>query len=166
MKRWYVVHCQSNGERKALFHLRRQGYEAYLPVYRKTRRHARQVQEVSRPLFPRYLFVGLDIEKERWLAIKSTVGVSHIVCHGASPAPVPQGLVEAVKSQEDEHGHVALADFEKFKSGDAVRLMDGPFADQVGLFSRIADDHRVIVLLELLGRSVQVRVVKDAVFAA
>lgn len=166
MKQWYVVHCQPSAERKALFHLNRQGYAAYLPVYRKTRRHARRVDEVSKPLFPRYLFIHLDIETDAWLAVRSTVGVSHIVCNGETPAAVPNGVVEAIQAREDERGHVALADFAAFKPGDQVRLTDGPLADQVGLFAKVADDHRVIVLLELLGRSVQVRVAKDAISAA
>ncbi len=119
-----------------------------------------------RPLFPRYLFVSLDLETEPWLAIRSTVGVSHMVCHGDVPAPAPNGIVDAIQSREDDRGHVALVDVSRFKSGDNVRVTDGPLADQVGLFDRIADDRRVIVLMELLGRSVQVRVAKDAVSAA
>ena len=40
MSRWYVIHCHPNGERKAMFHLRRQGHEVYLPLYKQSRRRA------------------------------------------------------------------------------------------------------------------------------
>lgn len=166
MSQWYVVHCQPNGERKALFHLRRQGYTAYLPVHRKTRRHARRTEQVAAPLFPRYLFIRLDVGVDSWLPIRSTVGVSHIVCHGNRPAPVPDGIVEAIQARHDGDGFVLLDEATRFKNGDTVRLLEGPLADQTGLFSRIADDRRVIVLLQLLGRPVEVRVPKDAICAA
>ena len=57
---WYVVQTQVHAERKAAAHLNRQGFATYLPAYMKRRRHARQVQNVIAPLFPRYLFVAVD----------------------------------------------------------------------------------------------------------
>ncbi|WP_423416403.1 transcription termination/antitermination NusG family protein [Hyphomicrobium sp. B1] len=47
-------------------HLRNQGYEVYVPVLRKQIRHARQVREVLRPLFPGYLFARLTHSTMRW----------------------------------------------------------------------------------------------------
>ena len=71
MKRWYVVSTHVHGERKALFHLTRQGYTAYLPQYFKRRRHARRIDWAPTPLFPRYLFVELDTEHQQWRTCKS-----------------------------------------------------------------------------------------------
>ena len=59
--RWYVVQTQANAEHKAVAHLGRQGFTTYLPRYLKRRRHARRVDIVPRPLFPRYLFVSIDV---------------------------------------------------------------------------------------------------------
>lgn len=165
MSQWYVAHCQPNGEQKALFHLRRQGYEAYLPVYKKQRRHARRVDHVMAPLFPRYLFIRLELGVDHWRPIRSTVGISHFVCQGERPVAVPDGIVESIQAREDNKGCVALNEAERFKKGDPVQLAQGPLSDQVALFDRIADDQRVVVLLELLGRPVEVRVAKDAISA-
>lgn len=66
---WYVVQTQPNGEARAEAHLRRQGFRTYLPRYLRSRRHARKTQMVPRPLFPRYLFVGLDLARDRWRTI-------------------------------------------------------------------------------------------------
>ena len=63
-KRWYVVHTQPNGEGRANLNLRRQGFATYLPRYARRRRHARRQETVQRPLFPRYLFVGLDLARD------------------------------------------------------------------------------------------------------
>ena len=90
--RWYVVQTQVNGETKAAQNLLRQDYEIYLPRYMKRRRHARKVDFVAKPLFPRYLFVAIDIATQRWpLDPRSTFGVSRLVTNGDDPAAVPEG---------------------------------------------------------------------------
>ncbi len=163
MKRWYVVHTHSRGERLAAINLRRQGMDAYLPQYLKRRRHARRTQWIPAPLFPGYLFVAMDVETVRWRAIHSTVGVRYLVCHGDWPAPVPAGIVEEVQAREDEQGLVAIDTPPPFEEGEMVRITAGAFCDQVGLFDCATDNERIIVLLELLGRHVKVRLPLDAV---
>jgi len=61
--RWYVVQTHSQAEAKACGHLQRQGFEIYLPKYLKRRRHARRTETVIAPLFPRYLFVAVDMTR-------------------------------------------------------------------------------------------------------
>src|SRR5512143_673906 len=102
--RWYVAQSQPHAERKAVWHLNRQGFETYLPVYQKRRRHARRTETVLAPLFPRYIFVAVDLAAQRWLSIRSTVGVSNLVCNGDVPAAVPDGVIDALKHREDERG--------------------------------------------------------------
>ena len=115
MKRWYVVETQPRAEDKAMHHLVRQGYEAYLPQYLKRRSHARKVDWIPTPLFPRYLFVALDVDLDQWSPISSTVGVKRMIFHGATPAPVPFGIIEGVQAREDERGLVQFETSEKFK---------------------------------------------------
>lgn len=165
-KRWYVVHTQPHGEARALVNLLRQGFEAYLPRYRGRRRHAGRIDDVSKPLFPRYLFVAIDVARERWRAIHSTFGVSHLVCSGDDPAPVPDGIVEAIRAREDSKGWIRLGTAAPLPSGSAIRILDGAFADCHGLFEAIADDARVTVLLDLLGRRVRVALPAESVVAA
>jgi transcriptional antiterminator RfaH len=79
---WYVAHTHVHAEAKAAINLARQGYSVFLPRYCKRRRHARRIEMiVSAPLFPRYLFVLIDLASQRWRAIESTFGVHHLVCH-------------------------------------------------------------------------------------
>jgi len=158
--RWYVVQTQINGEVKAARNLLRQGYEVYLPRYIKRRRHARKVDFVAKPLFPRYLFVAIDMATQRWRSIQSTFGVSHLVTNGDEPAVVPEGVVRALKVREDAKGFVKLDTAPAFAPGDKVRVLGGAFMDNAGLFNGMADQDRVSILLEMLGR--QVRVVLDA----
>jgi transcriptional antiterminator RfaH len=164
--RWYVVQTHVNGEKKAALNLLRQGYEIYLPRYLKRRRHARKVDFVARPLFPRYLFVTVDIETQRWRSIQSTVGVSHLVTNGNEPAVVPEGIVTALKAREDAKGLVKIDAGPKFASGDKVRVLTGVFMDSAGVFDGVVDSDRVAILLEMLGGKVRVYLDADLVTAA
>jgi len=149
--RWYVVHTQPNAEAKATVHLRRQGFETYLPRYLKKRRHARRIETVRAALFPRYLFVAIDMATQRWRSISSTVGVSQLVCNGEEPAAVPDSVIAALRHREDEDGLIRLPARPRFAPGDRVRLLDGAFADCIALFEGMKDFERVSVLPELLG---------------
>lgn len=164
--RWYVVQAQVNGEAKAAENLRRQGYEIYLPRYLKRRRHARKVDFTAKPLFPRYMFVAIDVATQRWRSIQSTFGVSRLVTNGDEPAALPEGVVRALKAREDERGFVKLDARPAFAPGDKVRVLAGAFMDNAGLFDGMADHDRVSILLDMLGRKVRVLLDADLVVAA
>jgi transcriptional antiterminator RfaH len=164
--RWYVVQTQSHAEGKAAAHLIRQGFEAYLPRYLKRRRHARRVETVAAPLFPRYLFISIDIAAQRWRSISSTMGVSRLVCNGDQAAAVAEGVISALKGREGADGLVRLDPPPRFMQGDQVRIVDGVFSACLGLFEGMADCDRVAVLLDLLGRKVRVVVDELSVVAA
>jgi transcriptional antiterminator RfaH len=162
---WFVVHTQPRAEAKAMQHLRNQGFAVYLPRYLKRRRHARRIDWVATPLFPRYLFVGMDLLRARWRAIRSTVGVADLICSGDRPAPVPPAVLDAIRAREDERGLVSLADAGRFARGDKVRIAEGAFSGLVALFECMSDEDRVVLLLDLLGRQVRVEVGTEAVEA-
>jgi transcriptional antiterminator RfaH len=165
-QRWFVVQAHPNGEARALTNLGRQAFDAYLPRYQRERRHARKVEMVFRPLFPRYLFVKLDLGRDRWRSIESTFGVARLITSGDAPAPLPEGFIEELRSRETGAGFIALGLAPGLSEGSRVRLVDGIFADHVGVIERVADERRVAILLELLGREVRVFVPSRSVTAA
>ena len=164
--RWYVVQTQPNAERKAVAHLERQGFATYLPRYLKRRRHARRFDIVAAPLFPRYLFVEIDMAIQRWRSIYSTVGVSRMICAGDVPTPAPGHVVVTLKSREDAAGFIRLDRQPLFRLGEKIRVREGIFSDCLGLYDGMPDRDRVAVLLDLLGRKVRVLLDADAVAAA
>ena len=164
--RWFVAHTQPHAEAKATWHLSRQGFAIYFPRYLKRRRHARRIETVAAPLFPRYLFVGIDMAVQRWRSIYSTVGVARLVCNGDDPTVVPDGVVEALKSREDPNGFIKLNYRPPFRAGDKIRVLDGAFASCLGLFDGMAERERIAILLDLLGRKVRVVLDADLVAAA
>lgn len=164
--RWYVAQTQPNAENKAVTHLSRQGFVTYLPRYQKRRRHARRVDVVAAPLFPRYLFIEIDTTIQRWRSIYSTVGVSRLVCTGDTPTPISNQVVTLLKGREDAAGFIELERRPQFCVGDKVRVLDGVFCDCFGLYDGMSDRDRVTILLDLLGRKVRVQVDAECVAAA
>jgi transcriptional antiterminator RfaH len=164
--RWYVVQTHINSEAKAASHLVRQGFGVYFPRYLKRRGHARKVDTVARPLFPRYLFVAIDLATQRWRSIQSTIGVSHLVSWGGSPASVNDGVISELKQREDEGGFIRLDRPVRFTHGDKVRVLEGAFVDSLALVEGTDDRDRVAILLDFLGRKVRVMVGADLIAAA
>lgn len=163
---WYVVQTQVHAENKAVANLKRQGFDVYLPRYLKRRRHARRIETVPAPLFPRYLFVGFDRMLARWRSIHSTVGVSHLVRYGDEPAIVPEYVIAELRAREGEDGFVKLSRAPQFARGEKIRVVDGAFSACFGSFEGMADRDRVAILLDLLGRKVRVVLDGESVAAA
>src|SRR5579862_8183633 len=77
-ERWYAVHAQPFSELRAQGNLENQGFRTFVPKRHKTVRHARKLRTVESPFFPRYLFIVLDIERDRWRSVNGTFGVSRL----------------------------------------------------------------------------------------
>lgn len=164
MQRWYAVCCRPSQEARAALELRKQGFTVYLPHRVKTVRHARKTTTQAAPLFPRYLFLRMDPSRERWRCIDSTYGVSHVVRFSEQPTPVVEGVVEALMAASDSRG---VVDFrEMLGPGRRVLLAAGPFADRLGTLQRLDGAGSVRVLLEMMGRCVEVSTRRDFVLPA
>jgi transcriptional antiterminator RfaH len=163
---WYAVHTRPRAERTALQNLLRQGYSAYLPCYRTAVSHARRRQSVLRPLFPRYLFAGLDRAKMRWRPILSTFGVSGVVRAGDEPVPVADAIMASLREREAAGVFDCIATRHALRVGELVRITAGAFEDLVGRLLELDDQDRVVVLLEVLGREVRTRLGATAIEAA
>jgi transcriptional antiterminator RfaH len=163
-ERWFLVHTLSKNERKAEWHLGAQGFRTYLPQIRKTIRHARKLSTVQAPLFPGYLFVVLDLERDRWLSVRSTIGVARLFTHrDGRPIPVPGGIVESLIARTD--GKLTRLDAGLVK-GQHVRILSGPFADLLGTLERLDEAGRVQVLLQMMGTVVPVTLHRSALSPA
>ena len=161
--RWFVVQTRVNQEAKAARNLVQQGYQIYMPQYRKRRRHARRVDVVSRPLYPRYLFVAFDPSSKGWRAINSTLGVSNIISVGDKPAEIDVTIVNAIRGLENSEGVVELDPLSDLLPGDQVEVVEGAFTTRMGLYQGLSDSQRVIILLDMLGQKVRVALDRNAI---
>ena len=140
-------------------HLDRQGFETFLPRIAATRRHARKTEHVRAAMFPRYLFVRLNPERDKWRSVNGTIGMAYLLTANDAPCPIPIGFVESLKRRVGEDGLIALTP--SFALGDKVRIASGPFADRLGEIVRLDTPRRVEILLEMLNREIRVKVSPD-----
>ena len=77
---WYAIHSKPRQEERALDNLQRQGFEAWLPMLTVEKVLRGKLVQVTEPMFSRYLFIRLDTEQTNWSPIRSTLGVSRLVC--------------------------------------------------------------------------------------
>jgi transcriptional antiterminator RfaH len=143
--------------------LANQAYRVFLPRFFKTRRHARKFETVSVPLFPSYLFIVLDLTRDRWRAVNGTYGVDRLLMRGGEPEPVPKGLVEQLVGAAQDDGVIRLKS--GLEPGQTIRVTSGPFADLIGILQRLDETGRVQILLKFLGGKVPVSLPESLVIA-
>lgn len=154
---WYLIHTKPRQENTALLNLEQQGYECYFPRLPAERLRQGVLSVIEEPLFPRYLFIRLDPSggSQSWGPIRSTKGVNRLVSFGSEPAKVGSGLVEMLRAQE---GIRCRQPQRHFIPGERVELRSGAFAGMEAIYQISDGERRVLVLIELLNRPVQMSV--------
>jgi transcription elongation factor/antiterminator RfaH len=158
-ERWYVAYTQPHKEAAAFMHLTEQGFRSFLPRQLKNVRHARKMRTILAPVFPRYMFVILNLDRDRWLSVNGTRGITRLIMVAGWPVPVPPGVVETLVASADPAGKIKLAP--GVVKGAKVRLLAGPFADSLGVIERLDEAGRVSLLLRIMNREVRVATTHD-----
>lgn len=164
MKQWFVAQTQVCKELFAQNNLKDQGFNVYLPRYKTTRRHARKTETILSPLFPRYLFVQLDLEVDRWRTVNGTRGIAYLLMSNELPAVVPESIVDSLKAQEED-GVIAASIHTAFSKGENVRIAEGTFKGCMALFEKVDAKQRVQLLLDFLGREMKISLPMHAIEA-
>ena len=149
--RWYLLHCKPHQDGRAHENLQRQGFECFAPIQRVERLRDGRRRVVEEPLFPGYLFVHLDRINDNWGTIRSTRGVREIVRFNEYPHPVRDELIDAMRSRLDE----SIDQEPYLRSGERVRITDGPFAQLEAIFVANDGNERVVLLLNILAKDQQ-----------
>jgi transcriptional antiterminator RfaH len=161
MPYWAAARAQPKRESLAAHFLELAGFAVYLPRLREHRvAHGRKI-EVRPPLFPGYLFVLIV---SGWWEAHYCPGTRGLVLNCSLPARVPDGVVDGIRKRE-RGGLIELPKPPRFRPGDNVRVLHGPFAGRVGLYAGMKPRERVEVLLALLGGQQRVTFATDAIEA-
>ena len=163
-ERWFVARVLPHQENRAQFNLHRLGFRSFVPRLRRTIRHARRLQDTLQPLFPSYIFIVIDLSKQRWRSVNGTFGVASLVMGAERPVPVPRGVIEALVASCESCGAVRLDD--SLEIGQKVRILSGPFAETICRLADLDDRGRVRVLLEIMGMEVAAQLDRSAIASA
>jgi transcriptional antiterminator RfaH len=162
-KKWYVVFTKPKREASAEENLRRQAFECFLPRIQQPRRRQNKRVVVAEPMFPRYLFVHVDVVQQNVAPIRSTFGVSGLVRFGNELAVVPDPIIETLLIRADRENGVVSLKPPRFQAGDEVLLLEGSMAGIRGIFQATTGQERVVILLNLLGRENRVTLPESAI---
>lgn len=119
-------------------------------MMRTTKRHRAKWQREIEPVFPGYVFVRLDLERD-WLPLRRLHGHVGLVQFGGTPASVADELIEEFRQREGRRGYLACRPRPVLCERDRVRIVTGPLRGSIGIFLRYAHSpERVFLLLEMM----------------
>ena len=165
MNRWHVIYTKVGAENLAQGQLEAQNFRVYFPRCAQNVRHARKEKRIIAPLFPRYIFVRFDPMRRRWRCINGTRGVSYLLTMNEFPSAVPEGIVEEIIARETNDRLINVSDQAPYNNGDRLEVTSGVFTKQVGAFLRMERQDRIVLLLKLLGRNMEVHFRSESVRA-
>ncbi|TCP52304.1 transcription antitermination protein nusG [Tumebacillus sp. BK434] len=161
-KRWYVVHTYSGYENKVKTNLEKRVhsmemedkiFRVLVPVEEETEIKNGKKKSVMRKVFPGYVLVEMIMTDDSWYVVRNTPGVTGFVgSAGAGSKPTPL-LPSEVKTILKSMGVDETRKKVDYTLKEAVRIVEGPFANFVGSIEEIQEDKQKLkVLVSMFGR--------------
>ena len=152
MENWFVINTKPKKEFQVSRLFSEGGFEFYYPKYRQESR--------VKPFFPGYGFLFFDFPSQFQL-VKYTRGVKRVVGNREGPIPVPETIIQQIRSREVD----GLIELEKHgvepKLGDEIEVAEGPLKGLKGIFKKELDDKdRVMILLNYVSYQGQLLIEK------
>ncbi len=164
-KRWYVVHTYSGYEDKVktnlekrieLMGMKDKIFRILIPVENVIETKNKKKRIIQKKVFPGYIIVEMILTDESWNLVRNTPGVTRFVGSGGKPEPLSDEEVERILKQISGEGPAIRVDLQR---GDSVKIVSGPFGDQIGIVQEIDPDRgKVKVLITFFGRETPVEV--------
>jgi transcription antitermination factor NusG len=151
---WYALYVHARKESFVASQLQGHGLECFLPTYKSVRKWSDRVKEVEQPLFPSYLFCRFDFQDRR--AVVMTAGVQKIVGNGRTALPVAQEEISAI--QMAVSSGASHQPWPYIEVGERVRVACGTLSGLEGILINFKGNHRVVLSVSLLQRSVALEV--------
>jgi len=162
-KSWFVIHTYSGYEERVKKNLEQRikfmGGEdeisqVIIPTEEEVEVRSGQRRNVRKKILPGYILVQMKMSDQSWNVVRNTPGVTGFVGSGSKPVPLQEEEVNQIlKQMVAEAPKVKVG----FRSGQSVRVTDGPFIDFVGIVDEISPEKgKVKVLLSLFGRETPV----------
>ncbi len=106
----------------------------------------------NKVFFPGYILICLKLTKEVRYLIENVAGVMSFVGPRGEPIPLRDAEVARILGDvEGQEGREVMA--HKFRTGDPIKVVDGPFLDFTGFIEEVNDDkQKVKVTVSIFGR--------------
>jgi transcription antitermination factor NusG len=156
---WHALYTRHRHEKAISLALSYKGFEVFLPLYSATHRWKDRNKQLLLPLFPCYVFLRGGLERR--LCIMTTPGIHMLIMSGGHPAAIPEEEICAVRQLVEKAQRVEPHPF--LASGDRVRVKSGPLMGVEGILVRKKNLFRLVVSVEILGKSAATEVDASAV---
>jgi len=156
---WHALYTRHKHEKAIAHALSNKGFEVFLPLYSATHRWKERNKQLLLPLFPCYVFLRGGLERQ--LCIMTTPGIHMLITSGGRPAAVPDEEISAVRQLVEKAQRLEPHPF--LESGDRVRVKSGPLMGVEGILVRKKNLFRLVVSVEILGKSAATEVDASAV---
>ena len=160
---WFVIHTYSGHEHRVAntliqriktMKLTSNILELLIPTQDKILIKRGKKSTIKEKIFPGYMLIRMVLNDDSWLAVRTTPGVTSFVGIGNKPTPLPKKEVAAIKKFMEMEAPKYKA---SFTVGEAVRIVEGPFADFLGSIDSIDNAKgKVKVLVSIFGRETPV----------
>ena len=151
---WFALQVRTRHEMGVGEFLDGAGYEWFLPLHKCRKRWSDRIKEVEAPLFPGYLFCRFNFQER--LPILKTPGVIQIVGYNRLPTPVDEAEIQAIQTLVASGLPNQAWPF--LEVGDRVRIESGPLRTLEGILLEFKGNHRLVLSVTLLHRSVAVEI--------
>ncbi len=154
---WYAAYVRSNHEFVARDEFQRKRIENFLPTVRKLRQWKDRKKNIEFPIFPGYVFIHVNPSSEDFLSVVKTRGVINLVsARPGTPTPVVDDEIDSLKLLVESGRNVDV--YPHLKEGSRVRVRRGPLKGAAGTLEKKDGQYTFLVNIELLGRSIGVKI--------
>jgi transcriptional antiterminator NusG len=153
---WFAIQTRSRYEKKVTVELQERGVKAFLPLYSAKRQWSDRRQIVQLPLFPGYVFVRIAPMLETRVSVLRTNGVLSFVGVRNMGIPIPDCEIEGIQTVLE--GGAASEPYPYLKVGQQVRICGGCFDGVSGVLMSVNGDKSLIVSVNLIQRSIAMRI--------
>jgi transcriptional antiterminator NusG len=153
---WFAVQTRPRHEKKVSLGLKDKGIHSFLPFRRERRQWSDRQQWIELPLFSQYIFVQIPVTAESRVSVLRTTGVLRFAGMPGCGTPVPEQQIENLRAIMDQR--IPLTPYEFVKVGDRVRIRGGALHGIEGILVAIKNDRSLVVSVDLIQKSVAIRI--------
>ena len=153
---WYAVHTRARHEKRIAAQFEEKHVCTFLPVLRQIHRWSDRRISVEVPMFSCYAFVRMVQTSDERLKVLRTPGVLSFVGSEGHGTPIPDEQIESLKTAISMH--VPCFPHPFLSAGRRVRIRGGSLEGLEGILVRQGADHSLVVSVDLLHRSIAIRV--------
>jgi len=153
---WFAIQTKPRHEKKVSSELLQKGIDTFLPLYRERRRWSDRYCWVDLPLFSQYVFARVPTSAELRARVLQTTGVVQFVGAEGRGTPIPNDQIESLQAIVDQR--IRMTPHESLRVGERVRIRGGALEGIEGILSAIWNDKSLIVSVDLIQKSVAIRI--------